>query len=149
MNRLQRYQRRVKRKLPRSQPTDGVGSRMRRKGGPLDEPSDEWRSEALAEMKRRGLSKTALAAALKVNKSSITVLFRLSTAKPPGPVTSTLARPVAEFLQVPLASQITPDEARILRHLRELKKHSLREFKRAIALIEAIAGADDVSDETK
>lgn len=149
MKRLRRYQPRVKQKLQRSQPGDGLASRMPRKGGRIDEVRDEWRRECLEVMEENGITNVEVAKAVGVHKSSITVLFRMSDGKPPGPETSALAKPVADFLKVPLPNELSNEELRVLRHLRAVRRREESEYLRAVALLESISGLKPVSHKTK
>lgn len=124
---------------------------MPRKRGPLYEVTDEWRHQALAVMETLGVTRAKLAKELRVHKSSVTVLFRMSTDKPPGPITSTLAKPVADFLKVPLPSQISDgaEADHALRLFRAARERNPTRFQHVLALLEDMAGLDVVSTPTK
>lgn len=148
---LHEYQRKSRRELQRNQPTPDVHERMPRKRGTLYEVDDDWRREALRALRELGMSRSELATTMKVNKSSVTVLFRLSTDKPPGPVTSTLAKPIADFLKVPLPTSALDDKeaARALRLLRGAKAREPILFQHLMAQLEAMSGFNVVPLPTK
>ena len=131
-------------KLQSSHALEDLKPRMPRFRGPLFPVTDDWRRSALREMERRELSRTELAAALHVHRSSVTVLFRMSTDKPAGPETSTLAKPVADYLGVPLPTQVSQEAeaAHVLRLFQAAKHKNPELFKYVVAQLEVLAGMD-------
>lgn len=89
-----------------NQPASDVQRRMPRKKGPIDDVSDDWRRLVIGELAKRGMTRDALATGIEVHKSAITVLLRMSTDTPPGPSTSALVRPVAQFLGLPTSWRV-------------------------------------------
>jgi hypothetical protein len=152
LEQLHHSQRKSRRRLQRNQPATALRVPMPRTKGPLWEVDDEWRKNALSEMKTRSISRAALTRMLPppVDKSAITILFRMSTNTPPGPRTSRIAKAVADVLGVPLPKQIMTAEERqalkILRMARE--KHPVR-FGHVLALLEEMAGVEKTSHARK
>lgn len=86
---------------------------MPRHRGPLYQLTDEWRVRVLAALKAQGLTKGALARVLKVHPSAITRLLRMTTDKPPGGPTSSIAKPVADYLGVRLEASARDPGAKL------------------------------------
>lgn len=144
MTRLRRRQRPVKRKLQRGQQVDAVGSRMSRRTRAFYQLNDAWREAVDQELRRRKMSRTALAKAVGTDKSAITKLLRRSTAKNPGPETSTIVKSVADFLGIPLPGQIDEDAERVLPRLRLARQRNPDAYRGVIALLDAILGQEPV-----
>jgi hypothetical protein len=112
--------------------------RVRKSGPPRDCP-DSWKVRVREWFARPGApTKIAVAAALHCDPSSLTVLLRLVSDDPPGPSTSVLAKPLADFTGIPLPQEGLSEFAEAAEILRQLQK--LNPDKAAV-LIEGLSDA--------
>lgn len=98
--------------------------------------TDGWKLRVRARLAEPGApSLRELAARIGCDPSSLSVLLRLSTHKPPGPSTSVLAEPVADLLAVPLVAESSNDFAHAADMLADLQRLNPARVDHALALI--------------
>lgn len=117
---------------------------MPRRKGPLAEVKDDWRRLVIAELVKRDMTREALATAIGVHKSAVTVLLRMSTDAPPGPIQSALVLPVAQHLGLPTSLRVDDlsEAEHILKVARAAKTRQPERYARLLALLEEAAEYD-------